>query len=371
MSKLNVCSNGISVTDQVVRFKETRSNDDYIPIQEYYDDFKAFWFNRINEINDWETFEDDFNYKLFRAVDAFDHVYALSLARSRGWSLGGMFNRFFYAILSNWRANVKATSFRPKRRPVIQCPICDRMVTRIDIYHLQHYKTVKDLPKYMCYGNKIYEVPKKVSEQVVCWGDYTTSKWQSLNSDDSEKFLRYRRKVDWPWFDFDNEPMVVCPWTGRKVSQIDDNYIKSLPDQYSRYARPYTWEDFLENYPRCLIQSEMYELSFTEGPQDERNPAHFSDMLYKDCRIGEKFDVMSAEEVLDGRVRPEYTRLFAIIDTWFDNEDERMVLKLSSVGFNASDIAEHSGINRSQVKRIIKRIRSEYPEFEQKLTEEV
>ena len=117
MSRLHYCWNGRPVTDQVILYQETRDNKDYLPIQIYYDDYKDHWFSQIEDYMDRQEFESDFDYKLACAVNSFEKEKAKKLQVEKGYNPIGAFNGLFYQILSNWKSNIKTSSFRLKKRP--------------------------------------------------------------------------------------------------------------------------------------------------------------------------------------------------------------------------------------------------------------
>ena len=96
MSKLHWCSNGNSVTEQVVKYQKSQSNDDFVPISEYYNDYKEVWYQQIEDYLDRDDFDAEFNFKLLRAVDSFNNDKAQELASKNNWSHVGSFNRWFY-----------------------------------------------------------------------------------------------------------------------------------------------------------------------------------------------------------------------------------------------------------------------------------
>jgi hypothetical protein len=345
---LNYCNNGNSVTDQVIRYQNTRMNDDYLPIQYYYDNYKDIWFDQMAEFFDRKTFESEFDYKLCRAVESFNSQKAIKLSDKNNWSALGMFNRWFYRILRNWQSNVKSSSFRIKKNPSTQCPICGRFVAKIDIEHLSHIKSIRDLPKIFTWKGFIYEtcrIPKAVAS---CWGEYDRNKWKRLLRGQVKSESKY--KVSWPWFLANGDRGVCCPFTKKVIPFIDDEYIRSLPDKHNRYAKPYSWEEFVSNHPSHLIQQEIYSLDYCDS----------IDNLALHEKVSDRSDktFINYEMICKGKVPTEYENSFLLIDQFFDNDLDKRILKLFTIGYDINDIADSLEIDKKMVRDRIKAIRA-------------
>lgn len=360
MAKLNYLSNGKSVTDQVVCFQTSRDDDDYLPIKLYYEDFKDIWFKQLSDYLDRPTFESDFDFKLCRAVDTFNEEEARKYARNNGWSFVGMFNRWFYRILTNWKSNVKTSSFRIKKRPAIICPVCGRSVGKIDEKHLQHYKTMSDLPKYMTYKGRIYQVASAPGEQIVTYGKYKRLKLEILNSGKAKEFADEKEVVKYPWGN-----KVVCPFTKKLVPALTEEYIKSLPNQYSRYAQPFSWFEFIEEYPSALIQSEIYSLDFISDPEE----GPFADHVDKDMKSPHQQEMSTLDQIRSQKVRMRFDDIFSSIDEHVDDECNREILKLIAVGYSSEDIADSLNLQKSEVRKRIRYVRDSARDLEKVLME--
>jgi hypothetical protein len=368
MSKLHYCSNGVSVTDQVIEYQKTHANDDYIPIQEHYDSYKDVWFRQLSDYMDRESFESEFEYKLIRAVDTFDEKEARSLAKKFNWPLLGMFNRWFYRILSNWKSNVKNSSFRAKKRPPILCPVCGRWVPRIDVDHLQHYKTIKDLPRFTEYDGKIWSVYMKPLRKATSFGEYDKRKLTKMNQGHANEFIPDRfRGNDWPWHLPDGNPGVLCPLTKKVVPNLDDEYLQSLPARVNRYAEAMTWEEFIETYPNSLIESVVWSLDAPCGDED----SHLSDLVGRDKRKQPGAIDTNLEEIRKNRVSVKYENAFFFIDENVEDTVDREMLKLFAVGYSLDDVASSLCIAKADVKRRLKVIKSVAKDLEKRLLETV
>lgn len=362
MSKLHYCDNGQTVTDQVVVYQKSRLNDDYLPVQRYYDEYKEVWFKQLSDYMDKGTFNSEFDFKLVRAVESFDLEEAVRLAKKYKWAMLGMFNRWFYRILSNWKSNVKTSSFRVKKRPTITCPVCGREVGRIDAFHLQHYRTTKDLPKFFAYEGQIYSTHVKPLAQVTTYGKYSRKKLRELNEGKTKKYSDEKKKIEWPW-ETDGNPAVICPLTKKILVQISDEHIMSLPDRLSRYASPTSWEDFIETYPNCLIQSEIYSL---DRPVDDDN-LHLREQVSVDCRLSNDRVELDIEQIRDNKVTSKYESVFGTIDQHVDNTTDREILKLIAVGYSLEDIADSLEIEKSEIRKRVRGVRDVSEELENSL----
>jgi hypothetical protein len=364
MGKLHYCLNGEKVTEQVIKFQHSRSSRDYLPIQLYYDDYKDQWFNQLTDYMDRVTFEAEFDFKLCRAVDSFNGSHARALAQKNGWSFLGAFNRWFYKILSNWKSNVKTSAFRIKKRPAVQCPVCDRFVGRIDVEHLKHYKGLSDLPKFFVYKKQIYETTTTPRVQAVCWGEKTPAKWKALESGDVKAFSHEKRRVEWPW-EKGGRRVVVCPFTRRLIPIIDEAYIRSLPDKYSRYAEPLAWEEFIERYPSAMIQTEVFSLDHSMMGED--GEVYLRDHVAIDKRVSSNESTLDYEMVCKDNVSSQFEYVFRAISDCVDDDVDQDILKLLAGGYTVDDVADTLEIEKTEVRRRIRSVRDNNKELEQRL----
>ncbi len=355
MSKLHYCLNGRSVTEQVVLYQKTRESDDYLPIQLYYDNYKDHWYAQLKDYLDRVTFDADFDYKLSVAVASFKESTASSLQKKKGYGKVGAFNGLFYKILSNWKSNVKTSSFRVKRRPAIQCPICGRFVSRITMEHLQHFKTISDLPKFVVWNGDIYETYATPRVYAVTWGEKTNAKWNALQSKDVKTFADDKRRVRWPWKLSNGEKGVLCPFTKKVVPTIDDRYIHSLPDKYSRYAEKTSWESFLENYPNAHIQSEIFDL---QKPMSHGDDGEIQDHISVDYRIGNPVETLDFESIQVGDVPTIYENVFHIIEGCVSDGVDRNILKLMASGYTVDDVADTLELDKKDIRSRIRAVKS-------------
>jgi len=361
MARLNFCSNGVPLTTQVTKFKFSQKDEDYQPIQEYYEDFMDVWFAKVERFIDRQSFESGFNAKTLQAVESFDVDLALAMAKERGWSLDGMFNRFWFRIIANWCSNIKNSSFRPKSRPSICCPVCHRDVTRIDAEHLKHLRTVRDLPQFLVWEDKIYETATKPRNYAVCWGEFEQEKFTALEQGRADcKTTWEKERVSWPWHEND-EPMVACPFTGRLIPKIDTEYFEGLPEEFQTYAESITWETFIEHFPSALIQAETYELCYADYGGDEDEDDALKDRIVRDERLAESVAPMTSEEILSGTIDPAYEELFSTIEKLGVDNVSQMTLKLLANDFTVSDIAEILSKKRSDIQNCIKGIAEAIP----------
>ena len=359
MGRLHYCYNGRSVTEQVILYQKTREGKDYAPVQLYYDDYKDHWFTQLEDYMDRQTFESDFDYKLSCAVNAFKETTAKRLQKEKGYRALGAFNGLFYQILSNWKSNIKTSCFRLKKRPSIQCPVCGRNVGRIDEKHLQHYKSPRDLPKYVVFEGQIYECYAQPRMYATCWGDKTKVKLRALQNKNTKMFKSDKRRVRWPWKNPDGSKGVLCPFTKKIVPQIDDNYLRTLPNKYSRYAEPLRWAEFHERYPTALIQSEIFDLHHLVGYDDK---SCILDHISKDCRVTETVEMMDLEMILEEQpaVKPgPYEYVFHIIDENIEDKTDRRILKLISAGYTVDDIAHSLEMPKKDVRTRMRAVKED------------
>jgi hypothetical protein len=227
MAKLHYCDDGMPVTEKVLHYKSSHSNEDYLHVHKYYNNFKDRWYLELQDYLDRPTFEAEFDFKLCRAIESFDEGQARTLCEKYKWSFLGAFNRWFYAVLRNWKSNVKTSAFRQKKRPSVQCPICGRYVPRIDEIHLAHFKSKSDLPKAFLWKGIIYGVMSFPDAFAVSWGKYSKQKLEEINAAETKPYKR--ELVEWFWYMKDGTRGVMCPFTKKIVSEIDADYIKTLP----------------------------------------------------------------------------------------------------------------------------------------------
>lgn len=355
MGRLHYCENGVSVTDQVLRYLATKSAEDYQPVKLYYDNYKEYWYNRLADYLDKATFIAEFDYKLCRAIDSFKIETADSIAANRGYTRLGAFNGWFYKILANWQSNVKTTSFRLKKRPSTQCPVCGRFVGRIDSEHLKHLRTINDLPRYFVWKGQIYESSVVPRVNAVTWGDKTASKWNALNRGDVKKFSTCKKRVKWPWFMPDGKKAVVCPFTRKVIKSITDEYLQSLPEKYCRYAENVSWEVFCETYPTSLIQSEVYSLD--RGSFDSDGKLSLRDYVSRDCRNLVETPTLDYAVISGGSVPLAFEHVFRMIDDCVMDGVNRDILKLVAAGYSLDDVCDTLSIDKKEIRRRIREVR--------------
>lgn len=359
MARLHYCTNGVSVTDQVLIYLDTKANSDYIPIQQYYDDYKTHWHKQLADFMDRATFDAEFDYRLCRAILKFKVNKAQRLAKKNNWSTLGMFNRWFYRCLIHWSLNVKTSFYRSKKRPSVCCPICGKLVTKITEEHLAHFKSVKELPSVFVWEGKIYETISNPAKYAVCWGVYDRKKFANL---ENHMFRLYKKKrVRWPWKLKDGKKGVVCPFTKNIVPKINSDYIKTLDNKYSRYAVPVSWADFTEQHPMVLIQAEIYSLDYD---YDHRKN---DSVLLKDSlpakNLVEDVDLQSIKENIS---TSKYEHTFKIIDDFIEDNTSRDILKLASIGYTTEDIASTLNITKRNVRNSLALLRN-IPDIKEKL----
>lgn len=353
MSKLHYCINGTPVTDQVITYQKSRKSEDFLPVMMYYDNFKDVWFAQLEDYMDRMTFESEFDFRLFKAVDSFDSAAAQSNSSTKGLDFLGNFNRWFYKILMNWKSNVKTSSFRLKKRPAVNCPICGRSVGRIDEEHLKHYKSVSDLPKYMVWKGDIYEVFSNPRVYAVTWGKKTNQRFDALQKGENKEFLPEKRRVRWPWRMRDGKRGVLCPFTKRIVSKIDDDYLRALPDKYNRYAPIVAWEEFVTNHPTALIQSEIFSI---DRPL-EKDEETLRDTVSCNSRMGSVNISLDYEAITRGVVTPEFEHTFKAIDKCVKDKTTASILKLISAGYTIEDVCETLELDKKDVRNRMKNVR--------------
>jgi hypothetical protein len=345
--------NGVPVTQQVVKYQKTHDNRDYLPIQLYYERYKDKWYNKIKDHIDRVSFDSDYDYRLVKAVDSFSMSKAKLIADKKGYGSLAAFNGWFYSCLSNWSNNIITSSYRMKKRPSVSCPICGRMVTNITEDHLKHYKTIGDLPKFVTWKNKIYEVCPIPKNVITCWGDYAITKMRNLNKGISKPYLNDKHKVLWPWHDSNGDPRVICPFTRKMVKQIDDEYIQSLPNEYNRYSEHIEWSSFIEKYPGTLLHADIYSLDHLSSSND----ISLADYVSTDLRVDQGNSYMDWQMIRNGVSNTKYDHVFKIIDRYVD-ESDRDIFKLLAIGYTVDDIADTLNIDKKSIKDSMKTAKS-------------
>jgi len=361
MSKVNYCLNGRPVTEQVVLYRDSRQSEDFLPILFYYENYKDVWFAQLSGFMDRMTFESDFDFKLVHAINTFNPEHAEQNAIAKGLSRLGNFNRWFYKILTNWKSNVKTSSFRMKKRPPVTCPACGRRVGRIDENHLQHWKGKSDLPRFMFWKGMIYDVVTKPSVYAVTWGAKTAAKWRDMQAGKAKEHADEKRRVRWPWRLSDGSRGVLCPFTKRVVAEINEAHLRSLADKFSRYAEPLSWEEFVMRHPAALIQSEPYSLDHVVRDEE----SFLSGMIADKRPENEDLDY---DEIKNGRVTVKYEYTFRTIEQCINDEFDQNILKMIASGYGVDDIAETLEVDKKDVRRRIRAIR-DCKELEQLLRE--
>lgn len=362
MARLHHCSDGTPITEKVLMFQADRKGDDYLPIYRYYNNFKDKWHLELQDFLDRSTFDAEFDFKLCRAVDSFDETQARLLCEKYKWSFLGAFNRWFYAVLRNWKSNVKTSAFRQKKRPSVQCPVCGRYVPKIDEIHLAHIKTKSDLPKAFSWKSNIYSVVTTPDLHVTCWGKYSHKKLAKINKGDIKGIEKER--VEWMWYTKDGTRGVVCPFTKKIVPDLSNEYIAGLPKQYNRYAKVVTWQEFVEEFPNpVLIQAEIYSLDYNSADEDAS--------LQNTIATSESLEEMGYEDIENNRVPGSYEHVFHLIESTIEDETDKKVAKLVVIGYSDSDIASTLDIDKKEVRQRKRDLRSHSSDLKEKLQESV
>ena len=344
------------MTEQVVIYQKTKNSNDYLPVQWYYDNYKDKWYTQLSDYMDRVTFEAEFDYKLSVAVGLFKAKTAKRLQAKNGYGNLGAFNGLFYKILTNWKSNVKSSAFRIKRRPSVQCPVCNRHIGRIDVEHLKHFKTTSDLPKFFVWKGSIYQTFCEPKTYAVTWGKNTYNKWKAMSNRDIKPYMEEKRSIRWPWRLKDGVRGVLCPFTSKVIPKIDDEYIRSLPSKYSRYADNITWEDFMVKYPFARIQSEILDLDKPMGIDEKTS---LQDSISKDFRTGDKFDVLEYDRIKSGSIPLSYESVFKTIDDCVVNETDRDILKLLAAGHSVEDVSYVLDMKKKDIKLRIKVLKND------------
>jgi len=348
-----LCVDGVPVDKKVRSFQLTRNPNDFLMIQQYYDDYKEHWHKKVEDLIDMEEFEREWYHKLLHSIETYHEDKAIMICRVKGWSLNHKFNRWFYSALRNWICNIKTQAFRIKKRPGIVCPICLREVSRIEERHLAHIRTTKDLPKIFQWENETYRTclkPRKQVRRYVCT-------YKEAKKDPRQKTV----PVNWLWKLPFGEPGVVCPFTKKIISILDDEYLLLLPKKYKHYAKPYTWFEFQEEFPSYLIYSELMSLDFSETTTSNKNRV-FADQVGSNYRLLKAdFPSYTCEYNYLGKGRSspaEYEYAVLAVENCVENKTDREILRYMMIGYDAKDICEELAISRNEFKSRIVELRS-------------
>lgn len=346
MPKSHVCINGTPVTDQVVLYQKTHTSIDYVPVYQYYNEYKDTWFGEVEGQIDRVSFDADFDWKLFRAISTFNYKRAKLLAKKNNWKMEGAFNRWFWRILCNWISNVKSANYRIKKRPSVVCPVCGRRVVKIDEEHLKHYMTKSDLPVCFVWKKRIYQTCVVPADQVVCWGKFSQKKYNDIMNGEEKKWSDYKYKCKWLWYDKNGNKSVFCPLSRKLVPEITNEYIRSLPRKCNnRYAESMTWFDFIEKYSyNTLIESEVYSL----------------DHVISDSGGGRREIYVDAQDTCEIEISSSsrYENVEHIIDTSVEDLVDREILKLIAYGCSDTEVCEKLNIRKTDLKNRKRTIQS-------------
>jgi len=358
MARLHYCVDGTSVMDRVSMYQKDRKGDDYLPVYRYYNNFKDKWYLELQDYLDRSTFDAEFDYKLCRAIESFDMKQALALCEKYKWSELAAFNRWFYAVLRNWKSNVKTSAFRQKKRPSVQCPICGRKVPKIDEWHLAHIKTKSDLPKAFSWKGDIYSVVTTPDSHATCWGKYNRQKLAKINRGETKGLKKER--IEWPWYTEEGRYGVICPFTKKIVLELSNEYISRLPKRYNRYARAVTWQEFAEEFPNpVLIQAEIYSLDYN-GADDDAS-------LRDNIGIADSPIAMGHEDIEKNRVSLSYEHVFHLIESTIEDETDQKLAKLVAIGYADIDIASVLDIDKKEVRQRKRDLKSSNGDLQEKL----
>lgn len=362
MAKLHHCADGTPITEKVLVYQKHRLGVDYLPIYHYYDNFKDKWYSELQDFLDRSTFDAEFDFKLCRAIQSFNEEQARLLCEKYKWSFLGAFNRWFYAVLRNWKSNVKTSAFRQKKRPSVQCPVCGRYVPKIDAIHLAHIKTKSDLPRAFSWKGSIYSVVTTPDSYVTCWGKYTHKRLLKINKGETKGLEKER--IDWLWFAKDGTRGVVCPFTKKIVSSLSNEYIASLPRRYNRYARIVSWVDFVEEFPSpVLIQSEIYSLDYNAADDDATLRANIA--------VQQSETKMEYDDIEQNRVSLSYEHVFHLIESSIEDEVDKKIAKLVVIGYSDSDMVSVLGIDKKEIRQRKRDLRSRSSDLREKLLDTV
>lgn len=362
MAKLHHCSDGTPITEKVLEYQKDRKGDDYLFVYRYYNNFKDKWYIELQDFLDRSTFDADFDFKLCRAVDSFDGKQARILCDKYKWSFLGAFNRWFYAVLRNWKSNVKTSAFRQKKRPSVQCPVCGRYVPKIDEWHLAHIKTKSDLSKAFSWKSNIYSVITTPDSHATCWGKYTHKKLTKINNGETKGLEKER--IEWPWYTKDGTRGVVCPFTKKIIPELSNEYIAGLPKQHNRYAKVMTWQDFVEEFPHpVLIQAEIYSLDYNSADEDAS--------LGNSIAVVESVLEMGHNDIEQQRIPSTYEHVFHIIESTIEDEIDQKVAKLVAIGYSDNDIVSVLNMDKKEVRQRKRDLRLHNNDLQEKLLESV
>jgi hypothetical protein len=201
----------------------------------------------------------------------------------------------------------------------------------------------------MVWKGVVYEVVSKPSVYAVTWGNRTVNKLRDLQDGLSKEYSSEKRRVRWPWRLDDGSRGVLCPFTKKIVSELDDTYIRSLPSEYSRYAENLTWEEFISRYPTALIQAELYSLDRTNRDDDSFLHSMVADQSWD--------NIPDYEDIKLGRISCYYEHTFRTIDECVQDEIDRDILKLIAAGYAADDIVDTLNVEKKEIRRRIRSMR--------------
>ena len=341
-----ICVDGDSIDKKVRLFQIERKTDYYIMIEQYYDDYKKFWYNQVQEFIEEEDFNREWCSRLLHSMETYREDKAIKISRLRGWSMKQKFNRWFYRALHNWISNIKTQAFRCKRRPGIICPICFKEIPKIEERHLRHLRTIRDLPKFFEYNGKVYKTTLKPHKKAKFFGH------------DLKETLKNPKMtfVEWPW-KINETPAVVCPFTKKIIPFIDDVYLSKLPKKYQHYAIPYTWTQFQQEFPSYLAHNDVMSLDFSRKTSSNKNGTFMEQIGMKNKRV---FDASFApytcsfSELFNAPL--EYEHSVKTINNCIQDNLDKKILKYLIIGYEIKDIYEELSISRKEYKERVNQL---------------
>ena len=337
-----ICVDGYSIDSKARSFQINKNSEDFLMIQQYYDDYFEHWYKKVEDLVEREEFRREWCSKLLHAINTYCEQKAIYICRTRGWSMNQKFNRWFYSALRNWISNIKTQAFRSKRRPGIVCPICLREVPKIEELHLRHIRTTKELPRVFEWNGEVYKTmlkPRKQARKYLC------GLKEALKHPKSEQI-----SVKWPWR-ISNRKGVVCPLTGNIIPEIVDIYLLKLPKRFRHYAKLYTWFQFQEEFPNYMVHSEVRSLDYQNAFSFQKDGA-FVDYVRRDKRkTGGNFAPYTCFfGALRGSPPLEYEHTLMAIRKHVDDQTDREILMYMIVGYEPKDVCEELGISRNEFK---------------------
>ena len=93
--------------------------------------------------------------------------------------------------------------------------------------------------------------------------------------------------------------------------------------------------------------------------------------LYNNISVQGISTPLEYADIEQNNVNLEYEHVFYLIETCIDDEMDQKVLKLASIGYSDDDISSALEIDKKEVRRRKKSIRSAGDELKQKLMESV